>query len=64
MVTGTKAVNCSDTGNNKINRLEENLKAVDVELTTENLQQTEAVTSNIQIEGEHYPEALEKMTGL
>ncbi len=51
-------------GTTKIHRLEENLGAVDVELTAEDLQQIEDAAAKITIEGARYPEAVEKMTGL
>ena len=51
-------------GTTKIHRLEENIKAVDVELTTEELANIEKLTAQINLHGSRYPEALEKMTGL
>jgi aryl-alcohol dehydrogenase-like predicted oxidoreductase len=51
-------------GTTKLSRLEENLGAADIELTTEDLQQINDAASKIQIEGNRYPEALEKLTGL
>ncbi len=51
-------------GTTKLHRLEENLGAVDVELTADDLQQIEDAAAKIRIEGERYPEALEKLTGL
>lgn len=51
-------------GTTKLHRLEENLGAANVELTTDDLQQIEQASSQIQIEGDRYPEALEKLTGL
>ena len=51
-------------GTTKLHRLEENLGAVNVKLTTDDLQQIDDAASKIQIEGERYPEALEKLTGL
>jgi aryl-alcohol dehydrogenase-like predicted oxidoreductase len=51
-------------GTTKLHRLEENLGAVNIELTSEDLQQINEAASNIPIEGERYPEALEKLTGL
>jgi aryl-alcohol dehydrogenase-like predicted oxidoreductase len=51
-------------GTTKLHRLEENLGGADVELTAGDLQQIEDAASKIQIEGERYPEALEKLTGL
>jgi aryl-alcohol dehydrogenase-like predicted oxidoreductase len=51
-------------GTTKLTRLEENIGAVHVELTTDDLQKINAAASKIQIAGERYPEAAEKMTGL
>jgi hypothetical protein len=47
-----------------LSRLEENLRAANIELTGEDLQQINDAASKIQIEGNRYPEALEKLTGL
>ncbi len=51
-------------GTTKIHRLEENMGAVAVELTAEDLGQIEDAAAKITIEGARYPEAVEKMTGL
>lgn len=51
-------------GTTKLSRLEENMGAIDIELTAEDLKQINDATSNITIEGSRYPEAMEKMTGL
>ncbi|GEO08261.1 hypothetical protein SAE01_07570 [Segetibacter aerophilus] len=50
-------------GTTKLNRLEENLGAVNVELTGEDLQQINAAASHITVHGERYTEAGEKLTG-
>ena len=50
-------------GTTKLNRLEENIGAVSVELTTQELSDLEAATSKIKIQGARYPDAFEKMTG-
>jgi len=50
-------------GTTKLNRLEENIGAVSIELTTQELSDLEAATSKIQIQGARYPDAFEKMTG-
>jgi aryl-alcohol dehydrogenase-like predicted oxidoreductase len=50
-------------GTRKIERLEENLAAADLELTTEDLQYIDDAASNIQILGARYPEHLERLTG-
>lgn len=50
-------------GTTKLHRLEENLGAAEVELTAEDLDQIEKAAAKIQIQGERYTEAGEKMTG-
>jgi aryl-alcohol dehydrogenase-like predicted oxidoreductase len=51
-------------GTTKLNRLEENLGAVSIQLTPEDLRDIGAAASKIKVEGARYPERLEKMTGL
>jgi aryl-alcohol dehydrogenase-like predicted oxidoreductase len=51
-------------GTTKLDRLEENIDAVDIELTAEDLKNIDEAASKIKIEGARYPEAAEKMTGL
>jgi aryl-alcohol dehydrogenase-like predicted oxidoreductase len=51
-------------GTTKLNRLEENIGAVAVQLTPEDLRDIDAAASKIKVEGNRYPERLEKMTGL
>jgi len=51
-------------GTTKLSRLEENIGAVTVELTPNDLREIESAASKIKIEGDRYPEALEKRTGL
>jgi aryl-alcohol dehydrogenase-like predicted oxidoreductase len=51
-------------GTTKLNRLEENLGAVSIELTPEDLRDIDTAASKIKVEGDRYPERLEKMTGL
>src|SRR3954463_4624761 len=48
-------------GTTKLHRLEENLGAVDVELTPADLQQIDAATSKIPVQGARYPEEMQKM---
>jgi aryl-alcohol dehydrogenase-like predicted oxidoreductase len=50
-------------GTTRLARLEENLGAVDVELTSADLHDIDSAASQITIEGARYPEHLEKMTG-
>jgi aryl-alcohol dehydrogenase-like predicted oxidoreductase len=51
-------------GTTKLHRLEENIGAVNVELTPGDLREIDEAAAKIQIQGDRYPEALEKMTGL
>jgi len=51
-------------GTTKLNRLDENIGAVAVELTADDLRDIENASSNITVQGDRYPEKLEKMTGL
>ena len=50
-------------GTTKLHRLEENIGAVAVELTPDDLREIENAASKIKIEGARYPEHIEKMTG-
>jgi len=51
-------------GTTKLTRLDENIGAVAVELTLDDLREIENAASKITIQGERYPEALEKRTWL
>ena len=51
-------------GTTKLARLDENLGALNVELTAADLAEIDAAAATIHIEGERYPEHIEKMTGL
>ncbi len=51
-------------GTTKLHRLEENIGALSIQLTPEDLRDIDATTSKIKVEGARYPERLEKMTGL
>jgi aryl-alcohol dehydrogenase-like predicted oxidoreductase len=50
-------------GTTKLKRLEENVGAVEVELTRDNLSEIEGAASQIEVQGDRYPEHLEQMTG-
>jgi aryl-alcohol dehydrogenase-like predicted oxidoreductase len=50
-------------GSRKLERLEENLGAVDVELTSDDLRELEVALADIEIQGERYPASLQQMTG-
>ena len=49
-------------GTTKLHRLEENIKAADLELTAEDLADIERAASQITIQGARYPEAMERMS--
>jgi aryl-alcohol dehydrogenase-like predicted oxidoreductase len=51
-------------GTTKLERLEENIGALAVELTTDDLREIGSAASKITIQGARYPEELEKRTGL
>jgi aryl-alcohol dehydrogenase-like predicted oxidoreductase len=51
-------------GTRKLERLEENIGAGAVELTSEDLREIDSAASKITIQGARYPEYLEKRTGL
>jgi diketogulonate reductase-like aldo/keto reductase len=46
-----------------LNRLEENIGAVAVELTSDDLREIESASSKIKVVGARYPEEIERMTG-
>jgi aryl-alcohol dehydrogenase-like predicted oxidoreductase len=50
-------------GTTKLNRLEENIGAVAVELTPDDLRDIESAAAKITVEGARYPEQLEQLTG-
>jgi aryl-alcohol dehydrogenase-like predicted oxidoreductase len=50
-------------GTRKLERLEENIGAVAVELTPDDLREIESASSEITVQGARYPEELEQMTG-
>jgi aryl-alcohol dehydrogenase-like predicted oxidoreductase len=51
-------------GTTKRHRLDENLRAVDLTLTQNDLLEIEDASSRIVVQGARYPDAIEKMTGL
>ncbi len=51
-------------GTRKLERLDENIGAVTVELTSEDLREIDSAASKITVQGARYPEYLEKRTGL
>ena len=50
-------------GTTKLHRLDENIGAVAVELTPDDLHDIESAASKITVQGARYPEKLEQMTG-
>jgi aryl-alcohol dehydrogenase-like predicted oxidoreductase len=50
-------------GTTKLKRLEENIGAADIELTSEDLREIESAASKIEVQLARYPERLEQMTG-
>jgi len=50
-------------GTTKLERLEENIGATEVELTPDDLSEIESAASKIPVQGARYPEHLEQMTG-
>ena len=51
-------------GTRKLNRLEENIGAVEVELTPDDLREIDDAASQITVQGARYPEDMERRTGL
>ena len=50
-------------GTRKLERLDENIGAVEVELTSDDLREIDSAASKITVQGARYPEKLEQMTG-
>ena len=50
-------------GTTKLKRLDENVGAVEIELTRDDLREIESAASRIEVQGARYPEHLEQMTG-
>ncbi|MCL4468633.1 MAG: aldo/keto reductase, partial [Deltaproteobacteria bacterium] len=51
-------------GTTKLSRLEENIRAAEVELTSSELREIEDALSKIRVQGARYTEELERRTGL
>jgi aryl-alcohol dehydrogenase-like predicted oxidoreductase len=51
-------------GTTKLHRLEENIGAVEVELTDDDLREIDRAASQIDVQGARYPDELERRTGL
>ena len=50
-------------GTRKLERLDENIGAVAIKLTSDNLREIESAASKITVQGARYPEKLEQLTG-
>jgi len=50
-------------GTTKLHRLEENIGAASIELTSDDVREIEGAASKIKVQGARYPERLERMTG-
>ena len=50
-------------GTTKLHRLEENIGSVNIEFTADELREIDNASSNIKVEGERYPEHLQKLVG-
>jgi aryl-alcohol dehydrogenase-like predicted oxidoreductase len=50
-------------GTTKLHRLEENIAAANVQLSTEDLRELEVAASKIPLQGARYPEELQKLVG-
>ena len=51
-------------GTTKLSRLDENIGSLEVKLSSDDLREVDSAASKITIEGERYPEHLQRMTGL
>jgi len=50
-------------GTTKLHRLDENIGAVSIELTSDDLREIESAAAKISVQGDRYPEKLERLTG-
>jgi len=50
-------------GTTKLKRLEENIGAAEIELTSDDLRDIESAASKINVQGDRYPERFEQMAG-
>jgi len=51
-------------GTTKLSRLDENIGALSIELTSDDLREIDSAASKITVQGDRYPEHLQRMTGL
>ncbi len=49
-------------GTTRLERLDENIRAVAIGLTADDLRELDAATAQIEVQGARYPEELERMT--
>ena len=50
-------------GTTKLHRLEENIGSVNIEFTSDELREIDNASSEIKVQGERYPEQLQKLVG-
>ncbi|UCD43089.1 MAG: aldo/keto reductase, partial [Chloroflexota bacterium] len=50
-------------GSRKLQHLDENIKSLSVELTSNDLQKIDSAISKIAVQGDRYPKELQKLTG-
>ena len=50
-------------GTTKLHRLEENIGSVDIDFTSDELREIDNASSEIKVQGERYPEQLQKLVG-
>jgi len=60
---GAEALDRADPGTTKLGRLDENLGAASVELTTADLRDIEGELANINVQGDRYPPNLAQLVG-
>jgi len=51
-------------GTTRLSRLDENIGSVAIKLTSDDLREIDSAASKITVEGNHYPEHMQRMTGL
>jgi aryl-alcohol dehydrogenase-like predicted oxidoreductase len=51
-------------GTTKLSRLDENIGSLEIKLTSDDLREVDSAASKITVEGDRYPEHLQRMTGL
>jgi aryl-alcohol dehydrogenase-like predicted oxidoreductase len=51
-------------GTTKLSRLDENIGSLEIKLTSDDLHEIDSAASKIKVEGDRYPEHLQRMTGL